>query len=94
MWSGLFRTMFLCEVKIINMTKHKYYASGICTLNEKSFKGICIAMDIKEAIDIFRDKGYSVHKIERGEQVNCSEDIGILLVEKTTIISRNRKGNA
>ena len=61
--------------------------------NEKLFKGICIAMDIKEAIDIFRDKGYSVHKIERGEQVNSSEEIGILLVEKTTIISRNRKGN-
>lgn len=53
--------------------KHKYSVSGIYSIEEVKFNGSCIASDIKQAIDLFQSQSYSVHKIEKGEQVKRSE---------------------
>lgn len=63
------------------MIKHKYYVSGIYTITGFPFKASCISADIKDAIDLFRSKGYSIHKIEMGEQVSKDEIEKILDVK-------------
>lgn len=61
--------------------KHKYYVSGIFNPIGIPFEGICISRDIKDAIDLFISKEYSVHKIERKEQVNIYETERILNIK-------------
>lgn len=58
------------------MIKHRYDVSGI-DINEVFFTGYCIADDIIKAIQMFRENKCSVWNIERKEQVNNKEEIGI-----------------
>lgn len=59
------------------MSKHKYEVSGITMSEGYRFISVCVADDIIKAIQLFHKNGYSVWKIEKKEQVNCEEEIGI-----------------
>lgn len=59
------------------MTKHKYSVYGVFQIGESLFSGTCISDDIVKAIEMFREKGYSIWNIERKEQVRTDEQIGI-----------------
>lgn len=59
------------------MIKHKYNVYGISCVESSLFTGICVADDIIKAIELFRENQYSVWNIERKEQVNAKEEIGI-----------------
>ena len=52
--------------------KHRYVVSGINTHGETVFKAECVAIDIIEAIKMFRDIGFSVYEIKRCEQVSSN----------------------
>lgn len=59
------------------MIKHEYSVHGQIS-SEEWFIGTCVSDDIIEAIRLFIKEGYSVHSIERGEQVNADAEIQIL----------------
>lgn len=64
------------------MIKYKYDVSGIFCFTGESFKAECIASNIIEAIQLFQNEGYSVHKIERKEQAHKNSPIKILSLER------------
>lgn len=59
------------------MIKHEYKVDGQ-TKHGDWFTGTCVSNDIIEAIRLFIKGGYSVHSIERGEQVNADAKMQIL----------------
>lgn len=59
------------------MIKHEYKVDGQTSTGEW-FTGTCVSDDIIEAIRLFIKEGYSVHSIERGEQVNADAKMQIL----------------
>ena len=50
------------------MTKHLFKVSGLDTQGQP-FTGSCVAWDIIDAINMFRDKHYSPHEIKQGVQM-------------------------
>jgi len=63
------------------MIKHIYEVNGIDGNTGSLFSGICISDDIVRAIQLFRENRYSVWNIERKEQVNANEEIGVKSVK-------------
>lgn len=63
------------------MIKHRYEVIGIDGNTGSLFSGTCISDDIIKSIQLFREKRYSVWNIERKEQVNANEEIGIKSVK-------------
>ena len=59
------------------MTKHKYSVYGVFQIGGSLFMGTCVSDDIVKAIEMFREKGYFIWNIERKEQVQADEQIGI-----------------
>ena len=64
------------------MIKYKYDVSGIFCFTGESFKAECVALNIIQAIKLFQNEGYNVHKIERKEQVHKDAPIKILSLER------------
>lgn len=69
------------------MIKHKYEASGIVIPRNCYFIGTCVTDDIIKAIQLFRESGYSVWKIEKKEQVNSKEKTGIKSINMLGVYS-------
>lgn len=61
------------------MIKHIYKVSGINSFGE-NFVGSCVDDDIIHAIQMCRNKKYSVHSISRCEQVQADSEIKIIEV--------------
>lgn len=59
------------------MIKHRYEVNGIEMFTGSLFYGVCVSDDIIKVIQLFRDEKCSVWNIERKEQVNANEEIGI-----------------
>lgn len=68
------------------MIRHQYIVYGVYSLEGFLFTGACVSDDIMNAINLFREKGYSVWNIERGNQVKQDEPIGI---QNISIINRD-----
>ena len=70
------------------MTKHRFIVYGIITSGDDGglyFKSECVAYDIKQLIDIYRDSDYSPHTIIRKEQVHRETPIHVIkMIEKST----------
>lgn len=75
------------------MSKHKYEVSGITVLEGYRFSGKCVASDIIKAIQLFYENGYFVWKIEKKEQVNCDEEIGIKSINMLGMYSATGKSH-
>lgn len=75
------------------MSKHKYEVSGITALEGYRFSGKCVASDIIKAIQLFYENGYFVWKIEKKEQVNCDEEIGIKSINMLGVYSATGKSH-
>ena len=75
------------------MSKHKYEVSGVTVLEGYRFSGKCVASDIIKAIQLFYENGYSVWKIEKKEQVNCDEEIGIKSINMLGMYSATGKSH-
>lgn len=72
------------------LTKHYYFVSGLDSHGDK-FAGSCVAGDIINAINLFRNIGCSVHEIKMGVQARADHDECITVlngVEYTTIIAK------
>lgn len=50
------------------MTKHLFKVSGLDTQGQP-FVGSCVASDIIDAINMFREKHYSPHEVKQGVQM-------------------------
>lgn len=58
------------------MIKHSFEVTGVSNSGD-NFIGKCVAYDIIEAIQIFRDKGFSVHTVQSRIQVHADSELGI-----------------
>lgn len=71
-------------------TKHYYFVSGLDPQGDK-FAGSCVAGDIINAINLFRNICHSVHEIKMGVQAPADHDECITVlngIEYTTIIAK------
>ena len=78
-------------------TKHYYFVSGLDPQGDK-FAGSCVAGDIINAINLFRNICHSVHEIKMGVQAPADHEECITVlngIRYTTIIARSgRNRNA
>lgn len=58
------------------MIKHSYEVTGV-SANGENFIGKCVTYDIIDVIQLFRDKGFSVHTVQNRIQVHADSEIGI-----------------
>ena len=63
------------------MIKHSFEVTGVTQHGEK-FVGKCISYDIMDAVQLFRDNGYSPHTVQNMVQVHKDSEIGIEYVGK------------
>lgn len=62
------------------MTKHLFTVSGLDTQGQP-FVGSCVASDIIDAINMFRDKHYSPHEIKQGVQMSSEHPCLIVCLQ-------------
>lgn len=56
--------------------KHHYLIDGIDT-NGNKFTSICVSDSIINALNMYKDRGYSVYSMQKLEQVSLNTEIGI-----------------
>ena len=62
------------------MIKHLFKVSGLDTQG-KPFVGSCVAWDIIDAINMFREKHYSPHEIKQGVQMPAAHPCCIVCLQ-------------
>ena len=74
------------------MPRHYFTAVGLGRSRNK-FEGDCVAEDIIDAINLFRNEDYSVHSIEQQEQAHADHACGItyLTTQRWSQIYSNQK---
>lgn len=60
--------------------KHTFEVTGVLSNGEK-FIGGCVAYDILNAIQIFKDEGYSIHTVNNRVQTHADSEIGITYIQ-------------
>ena len=68
------------------MIKHLFTVSGLDTQGQP-FVGSCVASDIIDAINMFRDKHYSPHEIKQGVQMSAEHPCCIVSLCETEELS-------
>jgi hypothetical protein len=71
------------------MIKHTYEVSGLDTHGNK-FTSECIDDDIIKAIEQYRGIHYSVHSINRKEQVNAKSEKIITVINRDNIVNNKK----
>lgn len=73
------------------MIKHLFKVSGI-DAQGKPFMGSCVAFDIIDAINMFREKHYSPHEIKQGVQMPAEHPCLIVCLqvsEESFVVARS-----
>lgn len=73
------------------MVKHLFKVSGL-DAQGKPFMGSCVAFDIIDAINMFRDKHYSPHEVKQDVQMPANSDCSIVCLrgaEESFVIARS-----